>query len=311
MFLKKIFGDPNKKILADLSKIVNAVNVLESEFSKKTDDDLRQLTLQFKKEIQADKTEEEKKHHLDQILPQTFAAVREAAKRTINQRHFNVQIMGAATLHQGNIAEMKTGEGKTLAATMAVYLNALLGRGTHVVTVNDYLARRDTSWMGQIYNFLGLKVSCLQQLGGAFIFDESARKSQENHDEGAETIHAFKVDMDYLKPIDRRDAYSSDITYGINSEFGFDYLRDNMVQEISNKVQRGHYFAMIDEADSILIDEARTPLIISAPNAKSADLYKRFAALIPMLKAEADYNVDEERHEVALTEEGIQKMERL
>jgi preprotein translocase subunit SecA len=291
-FFKKLLGgNPNKKVLQELQKIVLQVNNLESEFKRKTDEQLRQLTLQFKQEIAAKSSSKQKQDYLDQMLAQAFAAVREAAKRTLGQRHFDAQVMGAITLHQGNIAEMKTGEGKTLAATMPVYLNALLGRGVHIVTVNDYLAKRDALWMGQIYNFLGLKVACLQQMGGALVYD--------------------KADQDHLRPCTRQEAYQADVTYGTNSEFGFDYLRDNMVQELSQKVQRGHYYTIIDEVDSILIDEARTPLIISAPDTKSADLYKKFAQLIPQLEENKHYNKDEERHAVVLTEDGIKKMESL
>ncbi len=314
-FLKKLFSDPNKKVLAELEKRAQEVNNLESEFSQKTDEQLRQCTFKFKEEIAAQESDEAKTKYLDQILPQAYAVVREAAKRTLGQRHYDVQTMGAITLHQGNIAEMKTGEGKTLVSTMPTYLNALLGCGVHIVTVNDYLARRDTSWMGQIYNFLGLSVSCLQQQGNSLIYDEATKNSEPQDDlepaNSISDIHAFKIDQKFIKPCTRQKAYQADITYGTNSEFGFDYLRDNMAQALSEKVQRGHYYAIIDEVDSILIDEARTPLIISAPDAKSADLYKKFAHLVPNLEENKHYNKDEERHAVALTEEGIKKMEAL
>ncbi|MFH1713131.1 MAG: preprotein translocase subunit SecA, partial [Candidatus Jacksonbacteria bacterium] len=309
---KKLFSDPNKKVLADLASRVQEINNLEHEFEKKTDEQLRQLTFKFKQEIAAQKSNEAKTAYLDQILPQAFAAVREAAKRTLSQRHYDVQIMGSIVLHQGNIAEMKTGEGKTLASTMPVYLNALLGRGVHIVTVNEYLARRDASWMGQIYNFLGLTVACLQQQGNSLIYDEATPAESAGEPAHNESdIHAYKVDQKFLKSCTRQEAYQADITYGTNSEFGFDYLRDNMAQALSDKVQHGHFYAIVDEVDSILIDEARTPLIISAPDAKSADLYKKFAHLAPMLEENKHYNKDEERHAVALTEEGIKKMETL
>ncbi|HBH45956.1 MAG: hypothetical protein A2445_00745 [Candidatus Jacksonbacteria bacterium RIFOXYC2_FULL_44_29] len=312
---KKIFGDPNKKVLQELNVFVEAVNQLEADFEKKNQDELRALTQQYITEIAELKTLEEKEKYLDKILAPAFAAVRESAKRTLRQRHFDVQILGAATLHQGNIAEMKTGEGKTLVATMAVYLNALLDQGVHVVTVNDYLARRDTSWMGQIYNYLGLKVSCLQNQGNSLLYDETAKKDVASEstedDENIETL-AFKVDQDFLRPCSRVEAYQAHITYGTNSEFGFDYLRDNMVAENKLKVQRGHhYYAIVDEVDSILIDEARTPLIISSPDTKSAEYYKKFAYLIPTLKVGEHYNLDEERHAVTLTEAGIERMESL
>ena len=306
--LKKFLGDPNAKVIKKLEEIASEVNKLEPEFEKKGDEEIAALTLKWKEEIAQFSSIEEKRAQLEQIRAQAFSAVREASKRTLGQRHYDAQIMGGYTLHEGNIAEMKTGEGKTLAATLPSYLNSLLGIGVHIVTVNDYLARRDTSWMGRIYNFLGLTTSCLQQQGKALIYDREARKDEE--EEHAET-HAFKVDMDFLRPVERREAYRADIIYGINSEFGFDYLRDNMVYEMSQKVQRGHYYAIIDEVDSILIDEARTPLIISQPDRKSADLYKKFARLVTMLAGAADFSVDEERHAVSLSDEGIAKMERL
>ncbi len=306
--LKKFLGDPNAKVIKKLGEIASEVNKLEPEFEKKSDEEIAALTVKWKEDLAQFSSIEEKRAQLEQILLQAFSAVREASKRTLGQRHYDAQIMGGYTLHEGNIAEMKTGEGKTLAATLPAYLNSLMGMGVHIVTVNDYLARRDTSWMGRIYNFLGLATSCLQQQGKALIYDREARKDEE--EEQSDT-HAFKVDMDFLRPLERREAYRADIIYGINSEFGFDYLRDNMVYEMSQKVQRGHYYAIIDEVDSILIDEARTPLIISAPDRKSADLYKKFARLVTMLAVTTDFSVDEERHAVSLTDEGIAKMERL
>jgi len=287
---KKILGrDPHQKILNELVDVVSSINNLEPEFEKKSDADLRQMTLDWQHQLSEKKSTKDKKKYLDEILPKAFATVREAAKRTLGQRHYDVQVMGGITLHQGNIAEMKTGEGKTLASTMPIYLNALLSSGVHVVTVNDYLAQRDTAWMGQIYTFLGLSVACLQQQGKSLIYDDSGE----------------------LNPCQRQEAYKADITYGINSEFGFDYLRDNMVPDLKEKVQHGHHYVIIDEVDSILIDEARTPLIISAPNQKSADLYKRFASLVPRLQENQDFNIDEERNAVSLTEEGIKQMEEL
>ncbi|MBI4360131.1 MAG: preprotein translocase subunit SecA, partial [Candidatus Jacksonbacteria bacterium] len=316
--IKKILGDPNEKALQKLKNVAEKVNTLEPLYEKKSDRELSALTIQWKEEIARLSSVEEKRARIEEIYHEAFAAVREAAKRTLGQRHYDVQLMGGYTLHEGNIAEMKTGEGKTLAATLPAYLNALMGRGVHIVTVNDYLARRDTSWMGRIYQFLGLTVSCLQQQGKALVYDSEARAEDERESEkSAEELvaesdaHAFKVDMDFLRQSSRKEAYLADITYGINSEFGFDYLRDNMVYANSEKVQRGHCYAIIDEVDSILIDEARTPLIISAPDRKSADLYKKFALLVPMLRQSEDFSVDEERHAVSLTDPGIAKMERL
>jgi len=304
--LKKIFGDPNKKALKRLQKTVDQINNLEPEFKKKNQKELVALTRYFQKKLAEKKSLASKEVYLNKILPQAFAAVREAAKHVLNQRHYDVQIIGALALHKGKIAEMKTGEGKTLAATMPAYLNALLGKGVHIVTVNDYLARRDASWMGQIYNFLGLKTACLQQMGKSFEYDQNIKKGQNKE----KNSRSFEVDVDFLRPCSRKQSYMADITYGTNSEFGFDYLRDNMVSSLDQKTQKAHYYAIIDEVDSVLIDEARTPLIISAPDTKSASLYKKFAQLVPRLRENEDYNKDEERNAVSLTENGIQKMEK-
>ncbi|OGB74134.1 preprotein translocase subunit SecA [candidate division Kazan bacterium RBG_13_50_9] len=270
-FLDKVFGDPNKKALKKLEPIVARVNSFEPQLGKLTDDELKAKTDELRKQLKDGKT-------LDDILPEAFAVVREAAKRVLNERPFDVQVMGGIVLHQGNIAEMKTGEGKTLAATMPVYLNALAGKGAHVVTVNDYLAKRDAEWMGKIYEFLGLSV-------GAILHGKSTEE--------------------------RREAYSADVTYGTNNEFGFDYLRDNMAPGMEHLVQRDLNFAIVDEVDSILIDEARTPLIISAPDEESADRYKQFARIVPQLAANVDYNIDEKMRSAVLTDEGINKVENL
>ncbi|KXG78083.1 Protein translocase subunit SecA [Fervidicola ferrireducens] len=267
--LKKIFGDPNEKEIKKLMPIVEKVNDWESRIKVLSDSQLREKTNEFKNRLQAGET-------LDDLLPEAFAVVREAAKRTLGMRPFDVQVMGAIVLHQGRIAEMKTGEGKTLVATMPAYLNALTGKGVHVVTVNDYLARRDSEWMGVVYKFLGLEVGLI--------------------------VHG----LDFQE---RKKAYNADITYGTNNEFGFDYLRDNMVLYKEHIVQRELNYAIIDEVDSILIDEARTPLIISGQAEESTDIYYKFARFVPRLKAGEDYIVDEKAHSVIPTEKGIKKAE--
>jgi preprotein translocase subunit SecA len=265
---KRLFGSANDRVIKSLKKTVDAINALEPELEGLSDAELRARTDRFRERLAGGED-------LDDLLIETFATVREAAKRTLGQRHFDVQLMGGMVLHQGKIAEMKTGEGKTLVATLAVYLNALAGKGVHVVTVNDYLARRDAAWMGQIYEFLGLSVGCI--VPG---LDEPARKQ----------------------------AYAADITYGTNNEFGFDYLRDNMKFAQESMVQRGFNFAIVDEVDSILVDEARTPLIISGPSEDSSELYRTIDGYIPQLAIE-DYEKDEKGRTVSLTESGTEKME--
>jgi preprotein translocase subunit SecA len=294
-FLTKVFGSSNQRFLKSIMPLVDQVNSLEPSVQKLSDDELRARTATFKERVQQavgdTKDKEERKRReraaLDEILPEAFAVVREASVRTTGMRHFDVQLIGGIVLHQGKIAEMRTGEGKTLVATLPSYLNALTGRGgVHVVTVNDYLASRDAEWMGQIHRFLGLEVGCIQN------------------------------DMD---DFERQAAYAADITYGTNNEFGFDYLRDNMKFDLATCVQRGHYFAIVDEVDSILIDEARTPLIISGPSDEATDKYKNADAIIPHLKKgedvdgkkTGDYVVDEKAHTAVLTEEGVDKSERL
>ena len=287
-FLGKLF-DSNEKELNKLKPLVSQINSLEPQFEKLKDDQLKEKTKEFKERLQKGET-------LDDLLPEAFAAVREAAKRTLGQRHFDVQLMGGIVLHQGKIAEMKTGEGKTLVATLPLYLNALTGKGCHLVTVNDFLAKRDTQWMGPIYALLGLSVGCIgHEKSYLFEWREKEIKFGEEFN---------------LKPCTRKEAYQADITYGQNNEFGFDYLRDNMVYDLNDIVQRGHYFAIVDEVDSILIDEARTPLIISAPAEESARLYQTFARLVPRLKENVDFNVDEKMRAVTLTDEGISKVEK-
>ena len=294
-FLTKIFGSSNQRFLKSIQPIVDQINLLEPSIKALSDDELRARTAAFKERVQQvvgdTKDKEERKRlereALDEILPEAFAIVREASVRTTGMRHFDVQLIGGIVLHQGKIAEMRTGEGKTLVATLPAYLNALTGRGgVHVITVNDYLASRDAEWMGQIHRFLGLEVGCIQN------------------------------DMD---DFERQTAYAADITYGTNNEFGFDYLRDNMKFDLATCVQRGHYFAVVDEVDSILIDEARTPLIISGPSDEATDKYNKADAIIPHLKRgedvegkkTGDYVVDEKAHTAVLTEEGVDKAERL
>ncbi|MFM9099171.1 MAG: DEAD/DEAH box helicase, partial [Actinomycetota bacterium] len=267
--LDKILRAGEGRALKQLEKLVALVNEEEARFSAMTDQELRDMTTQFKKRY-ADG------EYLDDLLPEAFAVVREASKRTLGQRHYDVQIMGGAALHRGNIAEMRTGEGKTLVATLPSYLNALTGLGVHIVTTNDYLAERDSEWMGRIHRFLGLKV-------GVILASMSASE--------------------------RRAQYGADITYGTNNEFGFDYLRDNMAWSLSDCVQRGHNFAIVDEVDSILIDEARTPLIISGPADKATKWYVEFANVAGRLIRGEHYEVDEKKRTVGILDEGVAKVE--
>ena len=270
-FLKKIIGTKNEREINRLMPVVNQINSFESEVSVLTDEQLKTKTSEFKSRLAAGET-------LDDILPEAFAVVRESSKRVLKMRHFDVQLLGGIILHEGVIAEMKTGEGKTLVATLSVYLNALEGRGVHVVTVNDYLAKRDSQWMGKLYNFLGLSVGVI--------------------------VHGLTDEQ-------RQFSYNSDITYGTNNEFGFDYLRDNMKYEISQFVQRELNYAIVDEVDSILVDEARTPLIISGPSEESTDKYYKINKIIPRLQKEIDYTIDEKARTVILTEEGNIRAEKL
>ncbi len=299
--LEKLFGDPNKRYLKKIQPIVEEINKLESKFERFSNEELKNKSKEFKERLGKDET-------LEDILPEAFAAVREAAKRTLGQRHFDVQFLGGIVLHQGKIAEMKTGEGKTLAATLPLYLNALSGDGAHLVTVNDYLARRDTVWMGQIYYALGLSTGCIVH-DAAYIYDPEY--SNEEKDKIRDELGGFKVVEDYLRPVSRKEAYQADILYGTNNEFGFDFLRDNMFYSKDDLVQRPFNYAIVDEVDSILIDEARTPLIISAPDTESADLYKKFARIVPQLKKEIDYTIDEKMRAVTLTNDGMDKIEKI
>jgi preprotein translocase subunit SecA len=266
-FAQRFFGSANDRKLKPMQGTVARVNALEAEFESKSDQELKALTAAYRKRLEDGET-------LEDLMPEAFATVREAAKRTLGQRHFDVQLLGGIVLHQGRIAEMKTGEGKTLVATLPVYLNALAGEGVHVVTVNDYLAKRDAEWMGQIYSFLGLSVGCI--------------------------VHG-------LTDEERRAAYACDVTYGTNNEFGFDYLRDNMKHSIATMTQRAHFFAIVDEVDSILVDEARTPLIISGPTDDQSEVYRKFDLLMASLTKE-DFELDEKQKQVTLTEAGNEHM---
>ena len=290
--LSKIFGDPQKKILKRLRKQVDVINGLNDKYEKMSDKELRAQTDELKKRLS------KKNVTLDTILPDAFAVVREAAKRVIGERPYDVQLIGGMVLHEGNVAEMKTGEGKTLVATLPTYLNALEGKGVHVVTVNDYLAQRDAGWMGQVYDFLGLTTGVIIN-EASFVYDKDY--DNEHHDDPR---------MRKLRPVSRKEAYAADITYGTNNEFGFDYLRDNMVNDVDLLRQRELNFAIVDEVDSILIDEARTPLIISAPAAENPDNYYTFAKIAAKLVPE-DYVLDEKRRSVALTDEGVEKVQKL
>ena len=285
--LTKLFGDPNEAPLKPYQKVITQVNALEPEMEALSDLDLRERANGFRDRLEDGEA-------LDDLLPESFAATREAGRRTLGQRHFDVQLLGGAVLHSGKIAEMRTGEGKTLTATLAVTLNALNGRGVHVVTVNDYLAKRDTQWMGQVYDALGLSVACIQH-DAAFLYDADWVSEDER--------------LARLRPISRREAYEADITYGTNNEFGFDYLRDNMVPTLDRMVQRDLAYAIVDEVDNILIDEARTPLIISGQAEQATDRYYQFAQIVKQLREGKDYEVDHKHKSVALSEAGIDRVE--
>lgn len=290
--VKRILGDPQASTIKRLKKRVNEINALDGKYRKMTDTQLKSQTSELKKRL-------EKGQSLDKLLPDAFAAVREASTRTLKQRHFDVQLIGGMVLHEGGVAEMKTGEGKTLVATLPVYLNALQGQGVHIVTVNDYLAQRDAGWMGQIYDFLGLSVGVIIP-DQSYIYDP--KYINEDH---------FDERFRHLRPATRQEAYRADITYGTNNEFGFDYLRDNMVREVDQLRQRDLHYAIVDEVDSILIDEARTPLIISAPSATSATAYDQFARVVRQFKETEHYEKDEKRRSVVLTDAGVEFVEKI
>jgi preprotein translocase subunit SecA len=320
MLFFKIFGDPNEKYLKKIKPLVEKINSLEKEFEKIPLEDFPKKTEEFRERLNKGET-------LDNLLPEVFALVREAAKRTLGQRHFDCQLLGGIVLHQGKIAEMKTGEGKTLVATLPASLNALEKKGVHIITVNDYLAKRDTVWMGQIYHALGLSVGCIVQ-EAAFIYDPEYQKEvkseklkvkietgklkvegeEEERDKERDLLGSFKIIESYLRPVPRREAYLADITYGTNNEFGFDYLRDNLAYSLKDQVQREHNFAILDEIDSILIDEARTPLIISSPAQETEDIYYFFAKIGEELKRDLDYQIDEKDKTFQWREEGQEKV---
>jgi preprotein translocase subunit SecA len=304
-FWNRLVGDENAAALKRAEPIVAKVNALEPQFIALSDTQLRDKTLEFKERLSRGAL-------LDELAPEAFAAVREASRRTLGQRHFDVQLIGGMILHNGDIAEMRTGEGKTLVATLPTYLNALTGKGVHVVTVNDYLSRRDAAWMGQIYHALGLSVAVINH-ETSYLFDPSHVTPEDLKKE--DEMGSFKVVHEFLRPVSRTESYAADITYGTNNEFGFDYLRDSLEYEPSKLRQRlpthgGYHFAIVDEIDSILIDEARTPLIISAPVADAESLYARFAAIAETLVEEEDFSLDEKHRQVALTDTGIEKAEK-
>jgi preprotein translocase subunit SecA len=288
-FLKNIFGS-NEREIRKLDPILKSINSFSEEMKKLSDEGIKKKTEELRARVK-------KGESLDEILPEGFALVREAATRVIGERHFDVQLLGGIVLHQGKIAEMKTGEGKTLTSTLPIFLNALSGKGVHVITVNDYLAKRDCNWMGSIFNFLGISTACIIH-DYSYLYEPKIIDADE-----------VSVEMENLKEVSRREAYAADVTYGTNNEFGFDYLRDNMVREKEQMVQRELNFAIVDEVDSILIDEARTPLIISAPDSESTKLYEQFASLVPRLKKGDDFEVDEKMKTVSITDAGISKIE--
>ena len=273
--IKNFFGDSGIKGIHKLSSIVKGINALEEGYEQYSDERLKEAVLELK-----DKSKNGE--DLDILLPDMFAFTREAAKRTLHQRHYDVQLMGGIVLHKGNITEMRTGEGKTLSATLAVSLNALLRKGVHVITVNDYLAKRDAVWMGQIFHKLGFTVGCIVH-DHSYRYDPMYKgEKADSLDEKRDALGSFKVIGEFLRPVSRKEAYEADITYGTNNEFGFDWLRDNLEMRKESIRQKEHYFAIVDEVDSVLIDEARTPLIISAPDTESSDFYKIPAAALRM-----------------------------
>ena len=283
--LKNILGNSNARVIKKMQSVIDDINDFSPDIARLNDNELRSKTIEFKDRISKGET-------TNDLLPEAFAVVREAAERTIGLRHFDVQLIGGVVLYQGKISEMRTGEGKTLVATLPAYLESLEGKGVHIVTVNDYLARRDCQWMGAVFDFLGVSVSSLQH-ASAYQFE----------------MGIDDAEFDNLRPISRSDAYKCDIVYGTNNEFGFDYLRDNMVQDIDEKVQRGRSYAIVDEVDNILIDEARTPLIISGPAEESSQEYSKFSKIVSFLRSEKDYTIDEKHRTVGLTVEGVQSLE--
>ncbi|TSC67133.1 MAG: preprotein translocase subunit SecA, partial [Parcubacteria group bacterium Gr01-1014_72] len=316
----RFFGSESSRILKGYEPLVARTTAFEEGMRTLSAEELQAKTAEFRNRLASGES-------LDALLPEAFTAVREAARRTLGERHFDVQLMGGIALHEGKIAEMRTGEGKTLVATLPAYLNALAGKGVHIVTVNDYLSRRDGVWMGQVYHALGLTVGVINH-DSSFRYDaehraqntehrarstehEATEKGEDKLDETRDRTGSFHVVHEFLKPCSRREAYEADITYGTNNEFGFDYLRDNLEYDPARLRQRDFSYAIVDEIDSILIDEARTPLIISAPTTESDELYRTFAGIASRLTPEEDYTVDEKRRAVTLTDSGIEKTEKV
>ena len=311
-FLAKLFPDESKKTIKVLTPLVDRVFSYEDELKTISNDELKSRSLALKSKVMSelkgligDTLKQKEKKILEEVLPEAFALVRESSRRTLHMMHYRVQVVGGILLHRGHIAEMRTGEGKTLVATLPAYLNALTGRGVHIVTVNDYLSRRDAVWMGQVYDALGLSISVINHQS-SFMYD-STHKEEVAVIEGE--VGSYKIVYEYLNPCNRQEAYKADITYGTNNEFGFDYLRDNIGYNKEAITQHTHHYAIVDEIDSILIDEARTPLIISAPAAESSDMYMKFTQVASSLIEGEDYTVDEKQRAIALTEAGITKAE--
>jgi preprotein translocase subunit SecA len=316
-FISKLFPDESKKLIKTLQPIADKVFSHEDALKLLSDEELKVQGIALKERVmkkieglKGDELKHTEKEVLEEVLPEAFALVREASRRTLKMMHYRVQVIGGILLHRGHIAEMRTGEGKTLVATLPAYLNALTGRGVHIVTVNDYLSRRDAVWMGQVYDALGLTSSVINNLS-SFMYDSTHLSEEEKKDDDAEAVEvgSYKVVYDFLKPCGRQEAYLADITYGTNNEFGFDYLRDNIGYSKEAITQHTHHYAIVDEIDSILIDEARTPLIISAPAQESSDMYMKFAQIASSLIEGDDYTVDEKQRAISLTEEGINKAE--
>ena len=312
-FITKLFPDESKKLIKKLQPTVERVFSHEDELKTLTDEELKAKSIALKEQVQKDiagltgkELKETEKKVLEAVLPLAFALVREASRRTLKMMHYRVQVTGGMLLHMGHIAEMRTGEGKTLVATLPAYLNALTGRGVHIVTVNDYLSRRDAVWMGQVYDALGLSSAVINHQS-SFLYDSTHQEEDKDRDD----VGAYKVVYDFLKPCNRKEAYAADITYGTNNEFGFDYLRDNIGYSEGALVQHEHHYAIVDEIDSILIDEARTPLIISSPAEESSEMYKTFASIADKLIEGDHYTVDEKQRAISLTEDGITKAEEL
>jgi len=298
-FLTKIFGDESTKTIKHLQEKVEQINAQEPQMIAMSDEELASQTLKLKGRLATGAT-------LDELLPEAFATVREAARRTLGQRHYDVQLIGGMVLHDGKIAEMRTGEGKTLVSTLPVYLNALEGKGVHVVTVNDYLSRRDAQWMGQIFAFLGMSVGVVNDQNQSYLYDAGHQEVDKERDETG----SFHVFYEFLRPVTRKQAYNVDITYGTNSQFGFDYLRDHTATLTRGVVQRGHHYAVVDEVDSILIDEARVPLILSTASENPASMYTTMDTVALSLTPEVDYEVDEKLKAISLTDAGITKVEK-